>query len=154
MESNLEMFPLVSNNFKNEILPMIVEHLPTLKENLSYYFPLINTAQYDCISDLFVETAIYSSLTLSVKEELSAVSTDRGLMIKYKELSLQAFWISIKEEHVSISKKALAFLLQFFTSYLSELGLSTLATIKCRTRGTLQCIDEEMRVCLKHKTKH
>ena len=70
-------------------------------------------------------------------------------MIKYKELSLEALWISIEEEeHVSISKKALAISLQTSTSYLCELEFSTLATIRCKRRGTLQCIDEEMRVFL------
>ena len=39
----------------------------------------------------FVETAIYFSLTLTEKEELSAVSTGRRVMIKYKELYLEAF---------------------------------------------------------------
>ena len=86
MEGSLEMFPLVSSNCKTDILPMIVEHLSSSEENLSY-FPLINTVQYDWIINPFVETAIYSSLTLT-EEELAAVSTDRGLMIKYKELSL------------------------------------------------------------------
>ena len=75
---------------------------------MSYYFTLINIAQYDLIINHFVEAAIYFSLTLTEEEELSAVSTDRGLMIKYKELSLEAFWMSIEEEHMSISKKALA----------------------------------------------
>ena len=141
------MFPLVSNNCRTEIRPMIVEHLSTLQDNLSYYFPLINTAQYYWIRNPVVETAIYSSLTLTEEEELSTVSTGRGLMIKYKELSVEAIRISIKEEHVSTSKKELAFLLQFSASYSCELGLSTLATMKCVKRETLQCIDEEMRVC-------
>ena len=113
---------------------------------MNYYFPLINTAQYDWI--MTVETAIYSSLTLTEKQELSAVSTDRGLLTKYKELSLEALWISIEEEHLSISNIALTISLLFSTSYLCELGFSTLATIKCIKRVTLQCIDEEMRVCL------
>ena len=69
-------------------------------------------------------------------------------MIKYKESSLEAFWISIRKEHVSISRRALTVLLQFSTSYLCELGFSTLATIKCKKRGSLQCIAVEMRVCL------
>ena len=47
---------------------------------------------------------------------------------------------------MSISKKAT--LLQFSISYLSELRFSILATIKCKKKGNLQCIDKEMRVCL------
>ena len=45
--------------------------------------------QYDWIRNLFVETITEFSLTIT--EELAAVSTDCGLMIKYKELSLEAF---------------------------------------------------------------
>ena len=49
---------------------------------------------------------------------------------------------------MSISEKARTTLLQFFTSYLCALRFSTLATTKCKKKGNLQCIDEEMRVCL------
>lgn len=148
IKGSLEMFPLISDTCQTEILPMIIEHLSTLEEKLNHYFPSLNTAQYDWIRNPFVETTTEFNLTLTEEEELAGVSTDRGLMIKHKELSIEAFWISIKEEYVSLSKKALTILLQFSTSYLCELGFSSLATIKCKKRGTLQCIDEEMRVCL------
>ena len=148
IKGSLEMFPLVTNTCKTEILPLVVEHLSTLEEKMNFYFPSLNTAQYDWIRNPFLESTSEYSLTLTEEEELAAVSTDRGLMMKYKEWSLEAFWISIRKEHVAISKKALTVLLQFSTSYLCELGFSTLATIKCKKRGTLQCIDEEMRVCL------
>ena len=42
-----------------------------------------------------METSGDFGLTLT-EEELAAISTDHGLMIKHKELSLEAFWISIK----------------------------------------------------------
>ena len=61
---------------------MIIEHISILEENLSYYFPLFNNARYDLIRNPFVETAIYTSLTLREKEELTADSTDRGEMMK------------------------------------------------------------------------
>lgn len=147
-EGNLEMFPLVSKTCLTDTLPIIVEHLTTLEDKLSYYFPSLNIEQYDWIRNPFMEISDDCGLTLTEEEELAAISTDRGLKIKYTELSLENFWISIKEEYASISKKALAILLQFSTSYLCELGFSTLTTIKCKKRGTLQCIDEEMRVCL------
>lgn len=150
-EGNLEMFPLVSKTCidkKSKTLPLIVEHLTTLEEKLSSYFPSLNTEQYDWIRNPFIENSSGFDLTLIEEEELAAISTDRGLMIKHKELPLDTFWISIKEEYVSISKKALNILLQFSTSYLCELGFSTLTSIKCKKRGSLLDIDEEMRVCL------
>lgn len=148
IKGSLEMFPLISDTCQTEILPMIIDHLSTLEEKLNHYFPSLNTAQYDWIRNPFVETTTEFNLTLTEEEELAGLSTDRGLMIKHKEMSIESFWISIKEEYVSLSKKALTILLQFSTSYLCELGFSSLATIKCKKRGTLQCIDEEMRVCL------
>ena len=98
------MFSLVS---KTEILLFIIEYLLTLKEKINFYFPSLNTVQYDWIRNLYLESIIKYSLTLTKEEKLAAVSTDRGLMIQYKELSLESFWISIKTEYVSISKKAL-----------------------------------------------
>ena len=79
-----------------------------------------------------------------IEEELVAIPTDRGLMIKHKGLALEAFWISIKEEYVSISKQALTILLKFSTEYQYELGFSTISTIKCKKRGISQCNDEGM----------
>ena len=43
-----------------------------------------------------METSGDFGLTLTEEEELAAISTNHGLMIKHKELSLEAFWISIK----------------------------------------------------------
>ena len=73
-------------------------------ENLNHYFPSISTTQYDWIRNPFVETTTEFNLTLTEEGELAGLSTDRGLIIKHKEMSIEAFWISIKEEYVSLSK--------------------------------------------------
>ena len=91
IKDSLEMFLLVTNTCKTEILPFIVERLSNLEEKINFYFPSLNAAQYNWIRNPFLETTAESSLTLTEEEELAAVSTDRGLMIKYKELSLEAF---------------------------------------------------------------
>ena len=81
---------------------------------------------------------------------LAAISTDWGLKIKHKEVPIDQFWISVKEEYPSIANKALTVLLQFSTSYLCEQGFSVLTNIKCKNRSSIKCIDEEMTVCLSH----
>ena len=68
MEGSLKMFPLLSNNCKTEILPIIVEHLSTVEENLSYYFSLINTAQCDLTINPFVETIFYWQKNRSIMQ--------------------------------------------------------------------------------------
>ena len=73
------------------------------------------------------------------------IRNDRTLKLKYKEVELETFWIFIREEYQHIAKKALTLLLQFSTSYLCELGFSTLTNLKCIKRERLQSV-EEMRV--------
>ena len=79
------MFPSVTNTCKTEILPFIAEHLSSSKEKMSFYFSSLNTAQCDWIRNPFLESTTEYSLTFTEEEEeeeLAAVSTDRGLMIK------------------------------------------------------------------------
>ena len=95
IKGSLETFPLVTNTFKTEILPLIVEHLSTLEEKINSYFPSLDIVQYNWIRNSFLKSPTELTLT---EEELAAVFTDHGLMIKYKELSIEAFWTSIKKE--------------------------------------------------------
>ena len=145
----LEMFPLVGKDNSDDLIPLIVDHLAILEDKMNYYFPSINIVQYDWIRNPFIDITTYDAgFSLIEEEELATISTDRGLKIKHKEISVEQFWISIKEEYPSIARKALTVLLQFSTSYLCEQGFSVLTNIKCKNRSNLKCIDEEMRVCL------
>ena len=133
------MFSLMSKASANDTLPLIIEHLTNLEANFKYFFPGLNTEEYDWIRNPFTEISDDArvSLTLTEEEELASISTDGSLKIKYKESSLEKFWIFIREEYQSIAKKALAILLQFSTSYLCELGFSTLTNIKCKKRTNM-----------------
>ena len=71
--------------------------------------------------------------------------------IKHVEVPIDTFWIAVKEEYPSLAKKPLTILMQFATSYLCELGFSTLHKIKSKKRERLCCSEEEMRVCLSEK---
>jgi len=59
--------------------------------------------------------------------------------IKQVELPIDAFWIAVKEEYPSLAKKALTILMQFATSYLCELGFSTLHNISPKTKVAMLC---------------
>jgi hypothetical protein len=92
---------------------------------------------------------VYFKFNLTLQEEeLISSSTDRSLKIKFSEVSIEEFWISIKEKFSNISEKALIILLQFSTSYLCELGFSTLTNIKTKKREKILGLEEEMRVAL------
>ena len=84
----LEMFTLIRKWLVNDLIPLIVEHLTTLKSNLNFYFPSINTKQYNVLTDDV-------GLSLAEAEELATIFA--------KEVSIDQFWISTKEEYSSIA---------------------------------------------------
>ena len=129
--------------------PLVYDHINTLGERINHYFPSLSSEQYDWVRDPFAQTASKTNiLTLKEEEELAELSSDRSLKLKLAEMFLDAFWIMTEMEHPNIAKKALQILLQFSTSYLCELGFSTLTNIKYKKREKLNCVEEEMRVCL------
>lgn len=104
---------------------------------------------YDWIRNPFSSLCTSSfNLTLQEEEELISISADRSLKIKFSEESVEDFWILMKEQFSKISEKALIILLQFLTSYLCELGFSTLTNMKTKKREKLLGVEEEMRVAL------
>ena len=146
-KGNCEMFPLVPKKFIEEITPLISDHLTTLGERIDHYFPSLSSESYDWVRDPFAQTASNTNiLTLKEEEELAELSSDRSLKLQHPEMFLDAFWIMTEKEHPNIAKRALHILLQFSTSYLCELGFSTLTNIKYKKREKLKCVEEEMRV--------
>lgn len=81
-------------------------------------------------------------MTLTEEEELKAIPIDRDLKIDHKEVSIDKFWISVKEDYPSVRKKALSILLQFSTSYLCEQRFSLITNIKVKSKSSITCIDE------------
>ncbi|XP_050066484.1 zinc finger BED domain-containing protein 5-like [Aphis gossypii] len=104
----------------------------------------------DNILSLIVESITFDLVDLKLVEEenLCSIKNDRTLQLKFKEITLNKFWIYVSKEYPEISIKALTILLPFSTSYLCEQGFSALANIKNKKREKLNSLEEEMRVCL------
>ncbi|KAL4105228.1 hypothetical protein QTP88_020490 [Uroleucon formosanum] len=138
---------------KNELLMFFQneEHLALLEEKITKYFPELNIEKYDWIRNLFstINTSSYE-FTLEEEEEFITLTTDRTLKIKFSEITVEEFWISVQTEFKKNSEKAISILLQFSTSYLCELGFSTLTNIKTKKRERLTNIEEEMRVAISY----
>ena len=81
-------------------------------------------------------------------EYLSELQCDRTIRIRFTDLSLDKFWISVKEEFPTIHKKANDVLLQHSTSYMCEQAFSYLISIKRKDRNCLPKIENEICVCL------
>ena len=97
-------------------------------------FPSLNTEKYDWVRNPFVDVSSSIGFRLCEEEELATISSDCNLKIKHSEVDIDTFWISMQKEFPAIAEKALLVLLQFSTSYLCELGFSTLNNIKNRKR--------------------
>ena len=128
--------------------PIVFQHLTTLEEKINFYFLSRKTDEYDWIQNPFIESSFSTGLLLCEEEELTCVSSDRGLKIKHAGVPIDTFWIAVKEEYFSLAKKALTILTQISTSNLCELRFSTLHNMKSKKQEQLCCIVEEMRVCL------
>lgn len=97
----------------------------------------------------FTEFSTSTKNLLSLQEEeLIELQCDRTLKMKFNEVLLDKFWISVKREYPVISVKALNVLLQFSTSYLCEQAFSCLTIIKSKSRNRILSVEEELRVCL------
>lgn len=147
--NTLDMFPSIQTKNVADIIPAVIEHLTILEEKIECYFPSLKLESYDWIRNPF-GTFEFSNLELSLQEEeeIISLSTDRSLKMEFTKLSNEQFWISVQDEYPSLSKKAIAILLQFATSYLCELGFSTLTNIKTKKRERLLDLEEEMRVAI------
>jgi len=149
-KGNFDMFPNTAMVVeRDELIPLICEHLSSLEQQIDYYFPDIATEKYDWLRNPFIEASSTNvELTHVEEEELIDIRSDRTLKLKHSEQPLDIFWIQLRDEYPNIAKKALIILLQFATSYLCEVGFSTLTNIKTKRRERLLSVDQEMRVCL------
>lgn len=149
-QGNLIMFPRTALLVADDnILSLIVESITLLEVKMNKYFPSINIKNYDWVRDPFnVSISDLVDLKLVEEENLCSIKNDRTLQLKFKEITLNKFWIYVSKEYPEISIKALTILLPFSTSYLCEQGFSALANIKNKKREKLNSVEEEMRVCL------
>ncbi|XP_075234145.1 protein FAM200B-like [Lycorma delicatula] len=120
-----------------------------LEERIVHYFPKLDIKKFDWVRNPFLITDIsVFDLTLNEEEELILLSSNRDLILKHSEESINSFWINIRCEYPIIAKKALYILLQFSTSYLCEFRFSALANIKTKKRSRLLNVEDDMRVAL------
>ncbi|XP_028143177.1 protein FAM200A-like [Diabrotica virgifera virgifera] len=140
------MFPSISANIE-EMKSVIIEHLTLLEEKIDRYFPSLNTDNYDWIRNPFISINMSKyQLSLQEEEELVGLSTDRTLTLKFSEISLEEFWISVQAEHPLLSARELKVLLHTCVNYVFQ----PFTNLKTKKRERLGNIDEEMRVALSH----
>ena len=71
-----DMFPTMRTNCTKEMIPIVVEHLTALEENIDHYFPSTNTGKYDWVRNPFVDVPSNIGFKLCEEEELATISSD------------------------------------------------------------------------------
>ena len=95
------MFPRSYNDQKNVekgfMLNIAKEHLTLIQQKYDKYFFAIKTEQYDWMRNSFSADAEMSTkeLPLRIRENFFEVRSDRTLKLKFSEVQLDMFWISI-----------------------------------------------------------
>ena len=89
----------------------------------------------------------HCNLNLKEKEELIGIRINGNMNLLHSEMSLDKFWIKIKNEYSCFGQKALVILHQFSRSYPLEIRFSALTNIKQKREGLL-VVEEEIKVAL------
>lgn len=122
-------------------LPGMVMVLQNLKEELCHYFSeeeLSENTGHRWVINPFLNAALdEANLTTNLKENLLELSADGMLLLEFKSVNLDTFWLGRKSEYPELSTEALKCLIPFATSYLCELTFSSMAQLKSKLRNRL-----------------
>jgi hypothetical protein len=150
---NLEMFPLLlgleSEKGYQQVSRLIKNQLEELQNRTEQCFTSLSTQVCDWVRETFSESSVQpENLTLKEEEELGELQSDRTLKMRFTDLPLDKFWISVKEECPAIHRNAINILLQFSTFYMCEQVFSCLTSMKNKDRNCLVSVEDEIYVCL------
>jgi len=82
-----------------------------LNNKLTKYFPSINVVDYDWVRNPFsVSVNKVIGLTSAEKDNLISLKNDRTMKLKFKEMTVNKFWIYAQAEFPEISIKAITIL--------------------------------------------
>lgn len=150
-KSKTDTFDFLPSVNASGIKHKISQEIPITLENLlssfAKYFPSLNSKQNEWVVNPFANSAP-DTFTTEEEEQFIDLKNDLILKSSFLEVKLAKFWISMISQYRELSTKAIRALLPFGSSYLCELGFSSLNEIKSKKRERLQMIDAEMRVCL------
>jgi hypothetical protein len=118
-----------------------------MKRYFEIYFPDLNISRNDWIKSPFNVDSELQYLSIENKDKLIELSCDSTLKLKFRNVSVESFWIQIDKEYEELSKLAVMKLLPFPSTYLCETAFSALFSVKTKNRNRLN-VENDLRLCL------
>lgn len=145
--SNLENFVTEHRiSVTDDLINSIKQHCQMLINTFQKYFKE-DYSEFLWIRNPFILESVPDSLTNDEKESFIELSCDGGLKMEFAKMELSEFWLTLKNEYPTLSKKALLFLIPFSTTYLCETGFSAMLEVKNKYRNRLN-VDPNLRMKL------
>jgi hypothetical protein len=123
----------------NDLISLIIEHLDRLKENFDFdfYEEMKNLEKYTWVKNPF-QSGLVTGISTIANEELIELFEDSVVKLHFDGTKLLQFWLSVQNTYPTLHTAALKVLLPFTTSYLCEVGFSSMIAIKNKYRNKLQ----------------
>jgi len=154
---NTSMFPTYTDfldtvgdkEYVHTLEHKISEHLLQMETYFERYFPSSKRSytQFPWIVSPFTVEIAVLNLDSLLEEELIELSCDKGMENLFSSVDLLSFWSTVSSNYTNIGSAAMRAFLPFPTTYLCELGFSTLATLKYKKRNRLNAA-ADMRVAV------
>lgn len=142
-----EDYPDIDNLSK-----LVTTHLQGLREQILSYIPEDQHTGWNWVLSPFNEQAVNEAdLNPLIHDKLIELSCDKTLQLSFSTQDVDKFWLQRRAEYPSLTSAALRIIMPFATSYLCEIGFSTLVNIKTKARNRLD-VEDDLIVCVS-KTK-
>lgn len=105
-----------------------------MKSNMSQ-----SSSQFPWIVSPFTVEIAVLNLDSSLEEELIELLCDKGMENLFSSVDLLSFWSTVNSKYTNIGSAPMRALLPFPTTYLCELGFSTLVTLKYKKKESFEC---------------
>ncbi|XP_034288737.2 protein FAM200B [Pantherophis guttatus] len=153
-ENKIYMLPTLSAFFEeHDIEPdkkitMIIsvkEHLHMLEDDVSSYFPNLPDTPFAFARSPF--TVKVEDVPETAQEEFIELINSNAARTDFTTMPVTKFWIKYLQSYPVLSETVLHLLLPFPTTYLCEIGFSSLLVIKSKYRSRL-LVEDDLRCAL------
>ena len=156
MEGNIACFNRLDESIQGKSLcyklsQSIVSHLELLKNEFLKYFPDLEKRKKESKFIRNPFNIAMEDISEDMQEESIDLKNDSFAEDDFKNMELIDFWIKQRISYPKISNAAISVLINFGTTYLCELGFSTLVSIKTKYRNCLK-VENDIRCALSSTT--